>query len=174
MKNYRIFDGKEYRDMTEEELAQLEAKSRLAEIIERRRPMTEQEVYRLMIAQSINTLVVEDNTSLRMKDFYPEWDAGVTYEPGFKVRYKGNLWRVVQAHTSQADWEPDNAASLWEIINETYEGSISDPIPYGGNMELHRDKYYIQDNVIYLCCRDTINPVYQHLKDLVGLYVKVI
>lgn len=174
MNKYRIFDGKEYRDMTAEEISKMEATSRLAEIAERRRPMTEQEISRLMIAQSINTLVVDDGTALRMKDFYPEWVAGVTYEVGFKVQRNGNLWRALQAHTSQAGWEPENAASLWEQINETHEGTIDDPVPYGGNMTLENGKYYIQDNVIYLCYRDTTNPVYQHLKDLVGLYVKVI
>ena len=40
MRKYRIFDGKEYRDMTEEEQSDFEAASRLAEIAERRRPMT--------------------------------------------------------------------------------------------------------------------------------------
>lgn len=160
-------------NMTSEETAAFEAQSRLDAIAERSRPMTEQEVSRLLIAQQVNTLTVDDNTALRMKDFYPEWSAGVAYEVGFKVQRNGSLWRAIQAHTSQATWEPESAASLWEMINETHEGSIGDPIPYEGNMELHSNKYYIQDNVIYLCYRDTTNPVYQHLKDLVGLYVKV-
>lgn len=169
----RICENGIYRDMTPGEVAAVEAQARLAAIAERSRPLTEGEVYRLLISQQVNTLSVDDNTALRMKGFYPEWVAGVAYEVGFKVQRNGSLWRVLQAHTSQAGWEPENVASLWVMINETHEGSIGDPIPYGGNMELHSDKYYIQDNVIYLCYRDTINPVYQPLKDL-GLYVKVI
>ena len=172
MRKYRIFDGKEYRDMTEEERSGFEAASRLAEIAERRRPMTEQEVSRLMIAQNINTLTVDDGTALRMKEFYPEWVVGASYEMGFKVRHRGKLWRVRQAHTSLTGWEPENAPALWEQINEVYEGTVDDPIPYGGNMALEQGKYYIQDNVIYLCDRDTVNPVYQPLRELVGLYVK--
>ena len=31
---------------------------------------------------------------------------------------------------------------------------------------------YIQDGVVYLCSRDTVNPVYNPLRELVGLYVK--
>ena len=38
-------------------------------------------------------------------------------------------------------------------------------------MALESGKYYIQDYVIYCCTRDTINPVYNALADLVGLYV---
>lgn len=172
MRKYRIFDGKEYRDMTEEEQSDFEAASRLAEIAERRRPMTEQEVSRLMIAQSINTLTVDDGTALRMKYYYPEWAEGVSYEIGFKVRRSGKLWRVRQAHTAQVGWEPENTPALWEQINEVYEGTVDDPIPYEGNMALEHGKYYIQNNVIYLCDRDTVNPVYQPLRELVGLYVK--
>lgn len=172
MRKYRIFDGKEYRDMTAEELSRQEAASRLAELAERRRPMTEQEVSRLMIAQNINTLVVDDNTALRMKEFYPEWVVGASYEMGFKVRRKEKLWRVRQSHTAQVGWEPENAAALWEQINETHDGTIDDPIPYEGNMALANGKYYIQDSVVYLCIRDTGNPVYHALSDLIGVYVE--
>ena len=40
-----------------------------------------------------------------------------------------------------------------------------------GNMELEAGKYYIQSGKTYLCNRDTGNPVYHALADLVGLYV---
>lgn len=174
MSKYRIFDGKEYRYMTTEEISKMEAAFRLAEIAERRRPMTEWEISRLLITKQINTLSVDDSIALRMKSYYPEWTAGVSYVPGFKVQYKNKLWRVVQAHTSQATWEPDSAASLWETINETYEGTVDDPIPYDGNMRLEADKYYFQNGAIYLCIRDTGNPVYNPLSELIGIYVSKI
>lgn len=152
----------------------MEAAFRLADISERRRPMTEQEVSRLLITEQINTLSVDDNTALRMKDFYPQWTKGVFYEVGFKVQYSNKLYKVYQSHTSQDGWEPTIAASLWIEINEIHDGSIDDPVPYNGNMVLENGKYYIQDNVIYLCNRDTYNPVYSILSELVGLYVEII
>ena len=170
----RICENGIYRDMTPEEVTTVEAQARLAAIAERSRPMTEQEVSRLLIAQQINTLTVDDNTALRMKDFYPEWIEGVSYEPGFKVHHNGKLWRAIQAHTSQSTWEPENVTSLWEVINETHSGTIDDPIPYNGNMTLNLGKYYIQNNRIYLCHRDTINPVYNSLYDLINIYVDII
>ena len=136
------------------------------------RPFTESEVLALLIPQQINTLSVDDPTALRMLDFYPEWAAGTAYSVGYKVRKDGKLWRVVQAHTSQAGWEPENAASLWEQINETHAGTMDDPIPYSGNMALTAGMYYMQDWVIYKCTRDTGNPVYHSLAELVGLYVE--
>lgn len=159
--------------MTAEELAAIEAETAKFELSERTRPLTAEEVTAMLIRQQINTLEVDDNTALRMLGFYPEWASGVAYTTGYKVQRSGKLWRCVQAHTSQAGWEPENAASIWEQINETHAGTIDDPIPYSGNMALESGKYYIQDDVIYLCTRDTINPVYQPLIELVGLYVEV-
>ena len=35
-----------------------------------------------------------------------------------------------------------------------------------------RNINYIQDGVTYLCNRDTVNPVYNPLRELVGIYVE--
>ena len=148
------------------------AEERKLKFEEASRPLRSEEVLALLIPQQINTLSVDDNMALRMLDFYPEWAAGTAYTVGYKVRRNGKLWRVVQAHTSQIGWEPENAASLWEQINETHAGTLDDPIPYSGNMALTAGLYYMQDWVIYKCTRDTGNPVYHALNDLVGLYVE--
>ena len=162
----------QYIDLTTEEIAAMQAEQRKAALMERSRPLTEQEVSRMLLAEQVNTLSVDDNTALRMVEFYPEWATGNGYSGGYKVRYGGRLWRVLQAHTSQAGWEPGNAASLWEQINETHEGTEDDPIPYDGNMALENGKYYMQDYVIYLCTRDTVNPVCHALSELVGVYAE--
>ena len=136
-------------------------------------PLTENEVLSLLIKEQINTLKVDDNTALRMLYFYPEWAEGTIYEVGYKVQKDGKLWRVSQAHTSQLGWEPENVASLWEEINETHAGTLEDPIPYSGNMALENGKFYMQDYIIYVCTRDTVNPVYNNLNDLVGIYTEL-
>ena len=141
------------------------------ELNERTRPLTESEVSRMLIAQQINTLTVDDNTALRMVAFYPEWADNAEYTAEYKVQRNGKLWRCIQAHTSQTGWEPENAASLWTEICESHAGTLEDPIPYSGNMALENGKYYIQDGKIYRCIRDTGNPVYNALSELVGLYV---
>ena len=167
-----IFDGKVCRDMTPEEIARTEAVNRRVKLEEASRPLSADEVFRLMIRQQINTLAVDDSMALRMLDFYPEWAADTKYTVGYKVRRDGKLWRVVQAHTAQVGWEPENAASLWEQINETHAGTINDPIPYSGNMALTAGLYYVQDWVIYKCTRDTGNPVYHTLSELADIYVE--
>ena len=170
----RIYENGAYRDMTAEEISAMEKESNLAAIAERSRSMTESEVSRMLITQQINTLSVDDNTALRMAEFYPVWAENTEYAAGYKVQHGGKLWRVMQAHTSQDGWQPANAASLFEQINETHSGAMDDPVPYDGNMALENGKHYIQDNEIYLCTRDTVNPVYNPLAELVGLYVETI
>ena len=161
-------------EMAAEEMAAIEAEAAKFEAYERTRPLTMEEVSRMIIIQQINGLAVDDNTALRMAEFYPEWASGMDYSTGYKVQRGGKLWRCLQAHTAQAGWEPDNTPALWTEICETHAGTLDDPIPYSGNMALESGKYYIQDYVIYLCNRDTINPVYNPLAELVGLYVETV
>jgi hypothetical protein len=168
MKKY--VNGK-YIEMTAEEVAAMEAEQHKYELAEKTRPFTAEEVNVMLIAQQINTLSVDDNTALRMVEFYPQWAENTAYTAGYKVQWDGKLWRCIQGHTAIAGWEPENTASLWEQINETHSGTVDDPIPYEGNMALEKGKHYVQDGVIYLCNRDTVNPVYNALSDLVGLYV---
>ena len=142
------------------------------DVVKDTRPLTESAVTRLLIAKQINSLAVDDSTALRMREFYPDWAAGQDYPVGFKVQRGGALYKVLQAHTSQTGWEPENAPALWTEICESHGGTPDDPIPYSGNMALEAGKYYSQDGAVYLCTRDTVNPVYSALADLVGLYVE--
>lgn len=162
------------REMTAEEIAEFQRQAAILQAVEASRPLTESEVSRLLITAQINTLTVDDNTALRMLEYYPVWEAGKAYPTDYKVQCGGTLWRCrAPGHTSQVGWEPGTStASLWEQINETHTGELSDPIPYGGNMALTEGLYYIQDYAIYRCTRDTINPVYQPLRELVGIYTE--
>jgi hypothetical protein len=114
-----------------------------------------------------------DEDALTIKTLYPEWETGVEYTARKKVMRNGTLYRCLQAHTSQAGWAPELSPALWTAIDEEHKGTISDPIPYNGNMALENGKYYSQDGITYYCNRDTVNPVYSPLKDLVGLFVEV-
>lgn len=168
----KLLNGK-YVELTSEEIAAIQKARAAHEAAERTRPLTAEEVTAMLIKQQINVLSVDDNTALRMKGFYPTWEESKQYTVGFKVQYNGKLFRCLQEHTSQTGWEPSiNTASLWEEICESHDGTLEDPIPYSGNMALENGKYYMQDGVIYKCVRDTVNPVYNALNELVGIYVE--
>ena len=115
---------------------------------------------------------LSDSEALEVLTLYPAWAVGQAHTAGYKVQHGGKLWRCLQAHTSQTGWEPENTPALWTEVCETHTGTLADPIPYDGNMALTSGLYYIQSDVIYLCTRDTVNPVYNLLADLVGLYVE--
>lgn len=56
-------------------------------------------------------------------ELFPMWSgAGVSYSKDDRIQYEGKLYKCLQANTSQADWTPDTAVSLWvEISNPTIE-----------------------------------------------------
>lgn len=172
-----IFDGKNYTELTPEEITAMEHFAKVAAAEEKTRPLTESEVSRMLLTQQVNSLVVDDNTAVRMMAFYPAFESlvGQTVEQGYKFTYGGKLWRVIQPSlTIQAHYAPGvGMESLYAEINETHDGTLDDPIPYNGNMALTSGLYYYQDNAIYLCNRDTINPVYHPLVELVDIYVEV-
>ena len=129
---------------------------------------------RALIEKAVQSL--EDKDALECICLYEKWNGdGVQYTAGKRVQYNGELYKVKDGmgHTSQADWSPDVAVSLFEKINETNSGTKADPIPYSGNMVLENGKYYIEDGIIYLCNRDTGIAIYNRLADLVGIYVEV-
>ena len=171
----KVYGNGVIRDMTSKEIAEMEELRLRYEAEEKHRPLTSEEVTAMLIRQQINTLAVDDQTALRMTEFYPEWTSGHAYTAAYKVQYGGNLWRCMQSHTAQPGWEPSTAtASLWEQICESHDGTLADPIPYSGNMALENGKYYTQEGVTYLCTRDTGSPVYNALADLVGIYVDTV
>lgn len=170
----KIYENVIIREMTAEEEAEYAEMAAREAAEAKHRPISESEVMSMLIKEQINTLSVDDATAVRMVAFYPEWEKDTTYTVGYKVQYLGKLYKVVQAHTSQETWTPDITASLYTCIDEVHDGTKYDAIPYEGNMSLYNGKYYCQDGVTYLCNRDTGNPVYNKLSELVGIYVEVV
>lgn len=128
------------------------------------------------VKAGIQTMNLTDEESLEVKDLYPEWESkmGQQVNAGEKYQYNDKLWKVLQPHTVQENWKPgEGTESLYTEVSKGHAGTQEDPIPYNNNMELENGKYYSQDGVTYLCTRDTGIPVYNPLKDLVGLYVEV-
>ena len=130
------------------------------------------------IEQAVQSL--PDADGLKAKALYPRWEklvqlGSVESEAGYRFTYNGDLYKCVNANpTFQADWIPGNGtASLYIRIDEAHAGTLADPIPYDGNMELKAGLYYTQSGVTYLCNRNTGQPVYNSLAELVGLYVEM-
>lgn len=124
-----------------------------------------------MQAQSLT-----DVQAITVKNLYPEWKTviGQTVERGYKFTYEETLYKTLQdTLLIQEQYVPGQGTeSLYAVIDETHAGTKEDPIPYNGNMALENGKYYTQGGKVYLCNRDTGQPVYQALADMIGLYVE--
>lgn len=65
---------------------------------------------------------LDDDKAMEIASVFDAWIAGKTYNVGEFVTYGVNgvgdpqLYKVVQAHTSQADWTPDATPSLYDAI----------------------------------------------------------
>lgn len=172
--------------LTDDEIAELQEQAERdaarAKVLARTRPLTEDEVAAMLIAQQINTLTVDDQTALRMRRYYPTFAelVGQTVSQGTKFRVNdsedADLYKTIQPElTIQAHYPPGvGTESLYTRIDETHDGTKYDPIPYDGNMALESGKHYTQSGMTYLCSRDTVNPVYNALSELVGIYVEVV
>ncbi len=64
---------------------------------------------------------IDDVTATENVDQFSPWAYPVAYAQGNIRRHGGVLYRCNQAHTSQADWAPDVAASLWSKIGDPTE-----------------------------------------------------
>lgn len=86
--------------------------------------------------------------------------------------YNDKVWRSRQEHTVLEVYPPSiDTASLYEVIEKIHTGEKDDPIPYTSPMEIFDGKYYIEDNLLYLCNRDSGTALTHRLADLVGIYV---
>ena len=65
---------------------------------------------------------LDDEKAMEVATIYDPWKVGKSYSVGEFVTYGTNgvgdpqLYKVVQAHTSQTDWTPDVTASLFTAI----------------------------------------------------------
>lgn len=134
------------------------------------------ELFKLNV-QQINGYGLTDNEALEVKEWYPRWEDYISKEiaEGFVTLYNDNLYRARQTHTPMEIYPPSlDTASLYEVIVENHEGTEDDPIPYTPPMEIFNGKYYTQNEVKYLCTRDSGTALTHNLADLVGIYVSVV
>jgi hypothetical protein len=79
---------------------------------------------RRAIEMLVQAAPLTEQESLSVAALYEPWGSGKAYEAGRIVRYgEGDgLWSVLQAHTSQEDWTPDVATSLYGRVG--FEGGV--------------------------------------------------
>ena len=90
---------------------------------------------------------VTDEQALAAQEIYPAWREEVEYAVGIRVLFEGTLYKVLQTHTSQADWTPSSSPSLfakvlipdmdfipeWERPDSTNGYAKGDKVVYNGD-----------------------------------------
>ena len=64
---------------------------------------------------------IDDVTAAEHADLFSPWAYPVNYIKDQIRRHNGALYRCLSDHTSQADWTPDTAPSLWVGISDPAE-----------------------------------------------------
>ena len=84
-----------------------------------------------------------DTEKLGFIDVYPSFEIGRSYIVGNEFKYEDNLYKVVQAHTSQADWLPNILPALYTKI------ALPNIIPAFVQPTGSQDAYQIGNKVIF-------------------------
>ena len=87
---------------------------------------------------------IDEITASEHADLFTPWVEGVQYSVGQLREYMGVLYKCVQEHTSQADWTPDVAVSLWSKTIDPAEEYPEWSQPIGSH-----DAYNTGDKVTY-------------------------
>ena len=131
---------------------------------------------------------LDDTEALTAVELFPFWKVLVEEEQedgtkgrevdrGFRFQYEGILYRTEQPkYKFVKHYIPGSVGteSLFSVVEETHKGTKEDPIPYQTNMEIYKGLYYTQNGVLYLCTRDSGQPLHHDLALLVGAYVEVV
>lgn len=65
-------------------------------------------------------------------DLFADWTPGIDVTVGEVLRWDGGLVECLQAHTTQADWTPDQTPALWKVHRPA--GAVADWVqPSGGH-----------------------------------------
>ena len=117
---------------------------------------------------------LSDTDALQAIELYDEWKPDTDYIIGDRRRYEGTLYKSRQVHTSQSIYPPNITPALWEVVAPEGKGDSPDnPIVYDQSMAIEKDKYYIENDVLYICTRSSGVPLYTALANVVGNYVEI-
>ena len=119
----------------------------------------------------IASLTNTDAQAVEVKGLYADWEDdpdGYAYDvqnqKDKRRNFGGFLWNLNKNHQKQKDRFPGAEPTLWTQLVEGYEGSYSNPIPVPDSVnvsgfEYEYGKYYIENELVYLCKRGgVLNP----------------
>lgn len=96
---------------------------------------------------------IPDQYVAKMAPYFPEWSGdGVSYEAGKRVSYNLHVYKILQSHISQENWNPEDTPSLFAkvlipdptVIPEWEQPSSTNPYMKGDKVK-HNGHTWICD-----------------------------
>ena len=143
-KQHLVFDEEKYNNYIKEENRKEQIESATEEL--------------KVLAKEQLLPVLSDEQAYTLRVLFPAFEIDKSYVVGERVIYEDKFYKVIMAHTSQADWTPDVAVSLFvEIPNPSVEypefkKPINAETAYmtGDKITFEGNKYIsIMDNNVY-------------------------
>lgn len=114
--------------------------------------MTKEQAIQLRKLLEDQTESMSDEKILEYPDYVEKWKSGVNYAAGKRLAHNGTIYKVLQDHTSQDDWTPDAAPSLFakvlipdeNVIPEWEQPDSTNPY-MAGDKVTHNNKTYVSD-----------------------------
>lgn len=84
--------------------------------------------YNRFMQMTVQSANLPDDQAMEVADLYPDWIPMKSYAVDEMVKYGVNvdgetqLYKCIQAHTSQADWTPDTVPALFKAVGFTDDG----------------------------------------------------
>ena len=109
-----------------------------------------EEIFRILIRMAIKqaNAITDDKEALGVQMLYPRWKIGKEYEVGQYVQYNDTLYKVLIAHTSQADWKPDVSPSLFANVLTSLDGTPQEWVqPDSTNAYMKGDRVIFEGSI---------------------------
>lgn len=80
--------------------------------------ITRQKAYQLRRMIEKASVSLSDDDAYGVPELFSSWAVDTAYKKDYRIRYNEKLYKVLQDHTSQTDWTPDVAISLYVAVPE--------------------------------------------------------
>ena len=101
---------------------------------------------RLAVVDKVRADELDDDTISQLAALFPPWTVGLDVTVGEVYSWDDTLVECLQAHTTQADWTPDVAPSLWKI-HRTDDGT--GPIEWQAGISVEVGEVVVYEGVSY-------------------------
>ena len=114
--------------------------------------MTRDEAIQFRKILEIQADSLTDEAILEVPIFVEKWKSGLDYDAGKRLEYNGTIYKVLQSHTSQETWTPDQSPSLFakvlipdsSVIPEWEQPDSTNPYSAGDKVT-HNGKTWVSD-----------------------------